>query len=90
MNGLKSDDYVPGSIDCGLNALATNNDILDLYAYFSDANESNRPKEKKARIEEATFTVLKSLTANIPDTIYNCYFIPQVSTFRWHSYLRRF
>lgn len=51
MNGLKSDDYVPGSINCGLDALASNNDILDLYDYFSDANEPNRPQEKKERIE---------------------------------------
>ena len=59
MNGLRSDDYVPGSITCGLDVIASNKDFNDMLLYFSDENSFNRPQELKQRREEASFTVLR-------------------------------
>jgi hypothetical protein len=59
LNGLKSDDYVPGSINCGLDTIATQQDFVDLNFYFSAANEVNRPRDLKTRREDSVFTILK-------------------------------
>ena len=80
---MKSEDYVPGSMDCSLDIIATNNDILTVTQYFSAENEVNRPTVEKERMEEAVFTAMRELTANLPSTIYNCYYIPKVAQYRW-------
>ena len=38
LNGMKSEDYIPGSIDCSLDIIATNNDIITVIQYFSIEN----------------------------------------------------
>ena len=87
---MKSEDYVPGSIDCSLDIIASNSDIISISQYFSSENEINRPTEEKLRLEEAVFTALRESTANLPRTIYNCYYIPKVAQYRWQSHLAKF
>jgi len=70
-------------MDCSLDIIATNNDILTVTQYFSAENEVNRPTVEKERMEEAVFTAMRELTANLPSTIYNCYYIPKVAQYRW-------
>ena len=83
LNGLKADDYVPGSIHCSLDIIASQADINTIIYYFTDANEHDRPTEEKKRVEHAVFHVFRELTQNLPRAIYNCYFIPQVSQYMW-------
>ena len=90
LNGMKSEDYVPGSINCSLDIIAANNDIITVTQYFSHDNEMNRPVETKERTEEAVFTAMRELTANLPSTIYNCYYIPKIAQYRWLSHLSKF
>ena len=90
LNGLKADDYVPGSINCSLDIIASQADIIQLISYFGAQNASNRPTESKRRIEEAIFIVYRFVTKNIPRAIYDCYFIPQVSAFMWRQHLSKF
>ena len=76
LNGLKSDDYVPGSLQCSLDIIESNDDFIDLYNYFSPQNAENRPTDQKELIEENTFRTWAAFTNNLPRAIYNCYFIP--------------
>ena len=87
---MKSEDYVPGSIDCSLDIIASNSDIITVTQYFSNENEVNRPIEEKERLEEAVFTAMRELTANLPRTIYNCYYIPKIAQYRWQNHLSKF
>ena len=87
---MKSEDYVPGSIDCSLDIIATNNDIIKVTQYFSQENEVNRPKVEKERLEDAVFKTMRDMTANLPRTIYDCYYIPMVGKYRWQSHLAKF
>ena len=90
LNGLKADDYVPGSINCSLDIIASQVDINTIIYYFAETNDSNRPDEDKKRAEAATFLIFRELTQNLPRAIYNCYFIPQVSSFMWRQHLAKF
>jgi len=81
---------VPGSIKCSLDIIAAHADFLTIMRYFGDDNEENRPLEKKKRREQAFFVIYRELTQNLPRAIYDCYFIPQVSTFMWQQHLAKF
>ena len=81
---------MPGSIDCSLDTIASQTDLKSLFDYFADANEQNRPKNRKKRLEQSVFTSIRLATANLPSTIYNCYFIPQVANLRWERQLAKF
>ena len=76
MNGMKADDYVPGSIRCSLDIIASHADVLKIIDYFSDENEETRPNDSYKRFMEAFFIIYRELTQNIPRMIYDCYFIP--------------
>ena len=90
LNGLKSDDYVPGSINCSLDIVAAHADIMTIVRHFSDENEENRSDQTKQRREENFFLIYRELVQNIPRAIYDCYFIPQVSAFMWRQHLAKF
>lgn len=90
LNGLKADDYVPGTFSCAENVQATYVDYTSVQTYFSADNESNRPTDAKERTQEAVFTMIKSFTANLPGSIYNCYFIPMMSSYRWRGHYAKF
>ena len=90
LNGLKADDYVPGSFACAENVEATYIDYTNIQTYFSSDNEANRPTDTKERNEEAFFKTIESVTANLPNTIYNCYFIPMMSAYRWRGHIAKF
>ena len=61
LNGLKADDYVPGSINCSLDVIASNQNFKNIYQYFSFENDRFRPRNLKLRREDATFTVWREL-----------------------------
>ena len=62
LNGLKADDFVPGSINCSLDIIASQIDINSVVEYFSPENDDKRPEDAKNRLEEAIFKVLRELT----------------------------
>ena len=81
---------MPGSIECTLDIIATNDDFLAIFDYFSDKNDANRPTDKQEKKEQAAWTILEYSTAHLPSLIYNCYFIPQLSSYQWREYIGTF
>ena len=86
LNGMRSDDYIDGSINCGILAAKCERDVYSLYYYFSKENEVNRPvKETNPRdyYEHAFFNVTGEVTENFPTLLYKCYSVPFATSRYW-------
>ena len=46
LNGLRSDDYVEGTISCGILSAKVQRDVYALIYYFSEENKSDRPDKE--------------------------------------------
>ena len=93
LNGLRSDDYVEGTIACGILAAKTQRDVYALWYYFSRDNWLNRPdKETQTRehYEEAFFNATGEVTENFPTLLYKCYSVPFATSRYWSNRLNQF
>ena len=88
---MRSDDYIDGSIDCGILAAKTQRDVRSLIYYFTE--EENRPdKETEPReyYEHAIFNVTGEVTENFPTLLYKCYSVPFALNRFWYFKLNEF
>ena len=90
LNGLRSDDYVEGTIACGILAAKTQRDVYALWYYFSKENWLYRPDIdlfKRQHYEEAFFNVTGEVTENFPTLLYKCYSVPFATSRYWSARL---
>ena len=86
LNGLRSDDYVDGTIACGILSAKVQRDVYALVYYFSKENLPNRPDiETNPRLyyEHAFFNVTGEVTENFPTLLYKCYSVPFATQRYW-------
>ena len=65
LNGLRSDDYVEGTISCGILSANVQRDVYALIYYFSEENKPNRPDKETQPwyfYEHAFFNVTGEVT----------------------------
>lgn len=79
LNGLNSDRYVPNTKTCVNNTKYFQIDYMSFKNMYEDRERPMTVKEKETLLFNAT----AALSGYLPDAIYYCYFLPQVSYDTW-------
>ena len=88
MHGLRADDYIDGSIICGNLLRNSQYDIYYLSNFFSLKLYEQPISPDNWRYYETTFfNVTGQIVNSIPDTIYECYMIPETMADMWDQHL---
>ncbi|CDW83524.1 UNKNOWN [Stylonychia lemnae] len=85
LNGLNSDKFVPNSKACAKNA---RNFTIDAER-FKTKYESTTNRDREA-YEQIVFNATAAVSGYLPDAIYYCYFIPDVSFQNWKLHYQEF
>ena len=75
LDGLKSAQFVPGSVDC-----ANNTKYFLLDAMHTQTNYRLKAPAANGDVrEDLIFNTTNTISGYLPDTIYYCYFIPHTA-----------
>ena len=79
MDGFNSEFYVPGSYNCSVNTRLFQIDALRTQTNFNIV----LPATTIDMYEDVTFNTTATMSANFPDAIYYCYFVPGTAYSAW-------